>query len=126
MAVNAAQTLIEGVGSTVIQGTKVWGNGDYVGADVSRWVVVYPHYIDCTRKQVEGRRIAKDKAVEKPNAGEIFESVRNLGLRTQLEMDKAYCRDCWTRGRVRVELFDSDGKPIDADLSSRTLDSTSF
>jgi signal recognition particle subunit SRP19 len=112
--------LPEGGGSTVVQGMKVWGQVDYVGVDVSRWIVIYPHYIDSKRKQVEGRRIAIEKAVEKPNAGEIFESVRRLGLRTLLEMDKAYCRDCWLQGRVRVELFDSSRLPINPGISTRT------
>jgi signal recognition particle subunit SEC65 len=114
------EMLPEGGGSTVVQGMKVWGQVDYVGVDVSRWIVVYPNYVDSTRKQVEGRRIAKEKAVERPNAGEIFECVRRLGLRTLLEMDKAYCRDSWVRGRVRVELFDSSQLPINPEISTRT------
>lgn len=101
------------------EGLKVWGRKEYAGADASRWFVIFPHYIDSKRKKVEGRRIASDKAVESPQAAEIFECVRKLGLRTQLELDKSYCKDCWIRGRVRVELLDPSGVPIQSELPNR-------
>lgn len=103
--------------AAVRQGNKVWGMPDYTDADPSKWVVIFPHYLDSTRKRSGGRKIATSKAVESPGANEIFEVVRELGLRTQLELDKAYCRDCWLPGRVRIELFDEAGSPIQPDLA---------
>jgi signal recognition particle subunit SRP19 len=104
----------------VREGAKVWGRGDYVREDPSRWVVIYPHYLDSTRKRAEGRKIAKEEAAEKPDSGEVFEVVRQLGLRTQLELDKSYCRDCWTTGRVRVQIVDSEGLPLSPEIANRT------
>jgi signal recognition particle subunit SRP19 len=105
----------------VREGAKVWGRGDYVREDPSRWVVIFPHYLDSSRKRVEGRKIARDKAVERPDAGEVFEAVRQLGLRAQLELDKSYCRDCWVPGRVRVQIVDSEKLPLSPEIANRTL-----
>jgi signal recognition particle subunit SRP19 len=94
------------------EGNKVWGSAADAGADASRWVVIFPHYLDSALKRSEGRKIARENAAEAPNAGEIFDCARELGLRAQLELDKAYCRDCWVPGRVRIELFDKEGAPL--------------
>lgn len=59
--------------------------------------------------------------MEKPNAVEIFDCATLLGFQTQLEMTKAYCRDYWIRGRVRVRLFDEEGKPVKEEIPSRTF-----
>lgn len=67
----------------------------------------------------KGRKIGKEKCVEKPNIIEIFDCATLLKFETALERDKAYCRDNWQRGRVRVKLFDEDGKPIRDDIPSR-------
>lgn len=52
---------------------------------------------------------------------EVFDCATLLRLQTALELDKAYCRDYWQRGRIRVRLFDDDGKPIRPDIANRTL-----
>lgn len=84
--------------------------------DTSRWVVLYPPYIDCTLKEKEGRKIAKEKCVEKPTMVEIFDCAQLLGLQTALETDKAYCRDYWQRGRIRVRLFkNASGDEVQVD-----------
>lgn len=101
----------------VRQGNKVWGLPDYTDADPSKWVVIFPHYLDSARKRSGGRKISASNGVDKPVAFEVFEVVRELGLRTQLELDKAYCRDCWEPGRVRIELFDTAGSPIQPDIA---------
>ena len=48
---------------------------------------------------------------------EVFECVKLLGFQTMLELDKAYCRDYLVRGRIRVNLFDKDGKPVKEDVT---------
>lgn len=106
--------------------TKIFGGlyGDDV--DDSRWVVIYPTYIDSTLKISKGRKISVDKCVSKPNAMEIFESAKLTGLKTCIELDKAYCRDYWVRGRVRVCLFDHLGNPLNNDIPNRTCSCVFF
>lgn len=50
---------------------------------------------------------------------EVFDCVQMLKLQAALEMNKAYCRDYWARGRVRIKLFDEDGKPMRDDIPTR-------
>lgn len=53
---------------------------------------------------------------------EIFDCAQLLKFQTVLELDKAYCRDYWARGRIRVRLFDEDGKPVREDIPTSRLD----
>lgn len=69
---------------------------------------------------LQGRKIAKDKCVEKPNMKEVFDCVQMLKFQTALELNKAYSRDYWARGRIRVKLFDEDGRPVREDIPTRT------
>lgn len=74
----------------------------------------------------QGRKIAKEKCVEKPNMTEIFDCATLLKFQTALELDKAYCRDYWQRGRIRVRLFDKNGKPVREDIPSSTFNLPSY
>lgn len=57
--------------------------------------------------------------MKEPTIGELFECTKLAGLKVEVEADKAYCRDYWIRGRIRVCLFDADGKPLEADIANR-------
>jgi len=82
-------------------------------------VVVYPPYIDAARTVSEGRRVAREDAVEHPHALEVADACeRALGMRCELE-DKAYSRDFWCRGRVRVEWKRDDGSFVNEALNTR-------
>lgn len=52
---------------------------------------------------------------------EIFDCAQLLGFQSALELDKAYCRDYWQRGRIRVRLFDENKKPVREDIPSRRV-----
>lgn len=58
--------------------------------------------------------------MKEPNIAELFECAKLAGLKVEVETDKAYCRDYWIRGRIRVCLFDSDGKAIESEVANRT------
>lgn len=88
--------------------------------DISRWVCVYPAYLNSKLTAKEGRRISKALAVEDPQPMEMAECViQGLKLRAALE-NKGYSRDILQRGRLRVELFDEGTKnPKNAEIASR-------
>lgn len=74
-------------------------------ANYSRWVIVYPPYIDAGRTQRGGRRVAKRHAVSEPTVREIAEvCARALRLDVLVEANKGYSRDFFSVGRVRVHL----------------------
>ncbi|EFJ06969.1 hypothetical protein SELMODRAFT_160456 [Selaginella moellendorffii] len=89
--------------------------------DISRWVIVYPVYINSKKTLAEGRRIAANLACENPTLGEIVESCHLLKLSTAAEPEKAYSRDFMQRGRVRVQLFQKNAPktPVNPGITSR-------
>uniref|UniRef100_A0A670J456 Signal recognition particle 19 kDa protein n=1 Tax=Podarcis muralis TaxID=64176 RepID=A0A670J456_PODMU len=82
--------------------------------DKSRFICIYPAYINNKKTIAEGRRIPLEKAVENPTPTEIQDVCAAVGLNVLLEKNKMYPRewnrDAQYRGRVRIELKTEDGK----------------
>lgn len=49
----------------------------------------------------------------------MFDCAQLLKFQTALELDKAYPRDYWARGRIRVKLYDENKAPIREDIPNR-------
>ncbi|KAM3938984.1 signal recognition particle 19 kDa protein isoform 1-T2 [Leptodactylus fuscus] len=83
--------------------------------DPSRFICIYPAYINSKKTIAEGRRIPTEKAVQNPTCVEIAEVCRAYKLNAIVEGDKMYTRewnrDIQYRGRVRVQLRNEDGLP---------------
>lgn len=89
--------------------------------DHDKRVIIYPNYIDSKKKISEGRRIPLERACESPNVGEIADSCNiGLGLRAEYEL-KFYSRDFLVPGRVRIQLFNPDGKPCNSEIPNRRV-----
>ena len=67
----------------------------------SRWYVIYPNYIDGSKKISQGRRVPQAVAVESPTLAEISAALGDV--QHQPEPSKAYPRDWLVEGRVRVD-----------------------
>lgn len=66
--------------------------------------VIWPVYFDKTLSKVEGRRVSKKHAVEKPNIENIIKSAKSLGLNPVLEKDSAHPSKHWKQdGRILVD-----------------------
>ncbi|KAI5082663.1 hypothetical protein GOP47_0002406 [Adiantum capillus-veneris] len=87
--------------------------------DRSKWVIIYPVYLDSKKTLAEGRRIAVSHSCENPTASEIGESCSFLSLAYVLEPEKAYSRDATLRGRIKIQLKQDDGSPVNANIPSR-------
>jgi len=81
------------------------------------WAIVYPVYINAKKTAAEGRRIAKNKAVDNPSLNELADVCKFLKLECQIETDKAYPRDWMQKGRLRVKL--KEGKPLNPEVPNR-------
>eukprot|EP01111_Echinosteliopsis_oligospora_P002321 TRINITY_DN1341_c0_g1_i2.p1 TRINITY_DN1341_c0_g1~~TRINITY_DN1341_c0_g1_i2.p1 ORF type:complete len:135 (-),score=37.30 TRINITY_DN1341_c0_g1_i2:29-433(-) len=84
----------------------------YISTGKKKWNILYPAYINSKLTEAEGRRIPKDKCAENPNIAEMYEVIKQTGLPCEPEIDKAYPRDFWMRGRLRVALKKENGEPI--------------
>ncbi|KAI7866123.1 signal recognition particle, SRP19 subunit [Spinellus fusiger] len=72
-------------------------------ADYKDWVCVYPVYIDNSKSMTDGRKISKEKAVEKPHAYHMAIAAQSMGLPVVYE-GKKHPRDWANPGRIKVQL----------------------
>ena len=104
--------------------------------DSSKWPVVYPAYIDAAKTIALGRKLSKVDAVPFKLRGmiqvmtqngpmvidkmavDIAQACASLNIPGALE-PKTYPRDILCRGRVRVRIFDEEGKPLREDIKNR-------
>lgn len=86
--------------------------------DVSRWVCVYPPYINAKCTVAQGRRVSQQLAVCNPQVQEIIEVLNFLKLHHIVE-NKAYPRDILSRGRVRVRVKDEHGELLNTQVAGK-------
>ena len=73
--------------------------------------VIWPIYFDKSVSRLNGRKVAKKHAVEKPNAEAIAKAAKSLGLNPALEKDRAHPSRRWKKeGRVIVDKKGSKSK----------------
>ena len=65
--------------------------------------VIWPAYLDAEKTRSEGRRVAKELAVEEPTVDEIAKAVQQVGYDAVIERSKTYPREYESRGRVVVK-----------------------
>jgi len=66
--------------------------------------ILYPMYFDSTVSRLNGRRVPKKFAVEKPTSENIAKAAKSLGLNPVLEKDKVHPSTPWKKeGRVIVD-----------------------
>ncbi|KAM0850881.1 hypothetical protein ACQ4PT_052773 [Festuca glaucescens] len=93
------------------------------GADlrssIKKWKIIYPVYLNSKKTVAEGRRIAAAKACPDPTCIEIADSCAFLKIPRAIELDKAYPRDFFQVGRVRVQLTSDDGSPVNPAIRTK-------
>ncbi|XP_057365145.1 signal recognition particle 19 kDa protein-like [Daphnia carinata] len=91
-------------------------------SDPERWICIYPAYIDSSKTRVAGRRVPKSRAVERPTCNEISDVLQAANFKVGVE-PKFYSRESSKeeemRGRVRVQLKNEDGSPVNPGFPTR-------
>jgi signal recognition particle subunit SRP19 len=91
-------------------------------AEVMKWPVLYPVYLDKRLTRAQGRRVPLEAAVELPNVAEMVECVKKLGVIYMLE-DKSHPKSPFMRARIRVRLFEADQKtPVKPEIAKSKLE----
>ncbi|CAN9512815.1 unnamed protein product [Ophioblennius macclurei] len=91
-------------------------------ADKERFICVYPVYINSKKTLAEGRRIPSNKAVENPSCAEIRDVLTATGMNVYVENKmhpREWNREVQFRGRVRVQMRQTDGTLCQDKFSSR-------
>ena len=74
-----------------------------VSKDENKYVI-YPLYFDSVVSRLNGRKVAKKHAVEKPSLENIAKAAKSLGLNPILEKDGIHPSAPWKKeGRILVE-----------------------
>jgi len=90
-------------------------NNTRKNSEMSRWICIYPAYLNSKKSLSEGRKIALAKAVENPTCGEIRDVLVNAGFKLAVE-NKVHPRELnkfemLYKGRVRLQLKNDDNTP---------------
>lgn len=88
----------------------------------SRWVCIYPLYLNSKKTLAEGRKLAKDKCIENPTHQEIRDVLIAAGLQVGVENKlhpKERSKEVLYRGRIRVQLKNDDGTPVHPSFPTR-------
>ncbi|CAM9922574.1 unnamed protein product [Ascophyllum nodosum] len=87
--------------------------------DVSRLIIIWPNSVDSTKTIKKGRRIPKASACPSPTVEDMSQVLTFLQLWHAVEPYKAYPREQWVLGRVRVRLLDEDDVPWNPEVPDR-------
>lgn len=91
-----------------------------LSAEEKRWVTVYPIYFDAKRRFESGcRRVPYTQSCLWPKSQNIEEAAARLTLMHAHEARKTHPRDWENPGRVKVQLFDAQGEPVNQKLKSK-------
>ncbi|KAK1616072.1 hypothetical protein QYE76_021589 [Lolium multiflorum] len=93
--------------------------GGELRSSIKKWKIIYPVYLNSKKTVAEGRRIATAKACPDPTCIEIADSCAYLKIPCAIELDKAYPRDFFQVGRVRVQLANDDGTPVNPAIKTK-------
>uniref|UniRef100_A0A0D9WZQ7 Signal recognition particle 19 kDa protein n=2 Tax=Leersia perrieri TaxID=77586 RepID=A0A0D9WZQ7_9ORYZ len=94
------------------------GSGE-LRSSIKKWNIIYPVYLNSKKTVAEGRRIAAGKACPDPTCVEIADCCSYLKIPHAIELDKAYPRDFFQVGRVRVQLKKEDGSAINPAIKTK-------
>ena len=95
-------------------------------SDKSRWICIYPAYLNSKKTLAEGRKLPVKQSVENPTLAEIRDVLVAGGFQIELEANKVFPRELnkyemIARGRVRVHLKNDDNTPVKANFPTREL-----
>jgi signal recognition particle subunit SRP19 len=86
-------------------------------SEKSRWVCIYPVYLNSKRTVAQGRQVLLKNGIENPTCQEIRDVLTSANIPCELEITKVHPRELnkyetANRGRVRVQLKKDDGTPL--------------
>uniref|UniRef100_A0A0N5B2D7 Signal recognition particle 19 kDa protein n=1 Tax=Strongyloides papillosus TaxID=174720 RepID=A0A0N5B2D7_STREA len=92
-------------------------------SDPSKWVCIYPLFLNSNKTVREGRVISKNLACENPTSKEIYNILSGEGLNVIEEPNKMHplhgSHLYYSQGRVRVQLKNDDGSFCNQKFKSR-------
>ena len=85
---------------------------------------IYPAYIDSSKTRAAGRRVPKNKSVDRPTVTEICDVLTAANFKLGAEpkfYPREVSREEENRGRIRVQLKNEDGSPVNPAYPTRKV-----
>ena len=83
-----------------------------VGKDEGKYVI-WPFYFDKSLSRLEGRRVSRRHAVDKPSVEGIAQAAKSLGLNPVLEKSAAHPSRHWRKeGRILIDKKGTKSKVL--------------
>ena len=74
-------------------------------------VIIWPIYFDKSLSRLQGRKISKKLAIDKPDIDKIAKAAKSLGLTFNIEKNSSYPSRSWKReGRLVVDKINNKNK----------------
>ncbi len=64
--------------------------------------IIWPNYFDANKTRKEGRRVAKNCAVQAPKILEIKEAADKLGLENEINIEAHFPKTPWSKGGMLI------------------------
>ena len=75
--------------------------------------IIWPIYFDANKTRRNGRRVAKNLAVQSPKIDEVKQAVDRLGLKNEIRLEAHFPRIPWVKtGMLLVEKKEAKEKII--------------
>lgn len=70
----------------------------------SQNLIIWPTYFDKSLSRLEGRRIPKNFAIDKPDIDKILKAIKSLGISFEVEKDSSHPSRSWRKeGRIIIK-----------------------
>jgi signal recognition particle subunit SRP19 len=66
------------------------------------YYVIWPAYLDASKKRKEGRRVNLRLSIEKVKLSEILLAAEKLGYKAEIIQEKSYPKSWWEKGCVII------------------------
>lgn len=84
-----------------------------LSTEEKKWITIYPIYFDAKRRYEKGcRRVTYKESSMWPKSEDLVRAASKLTVFHVHEPRKAHPRDWENPGRIKVQLFNQDGKPL--------------
>ncbi|KAL9936023.1 hypothetical protein V8E36_004865 [Tilletia maclaganii] len=114
---SSSHTAVPNDGATLLSHS---GSKAPTAEETKDWICLYPIYFDAKRKYRGGcRRVKYESAALYPQSIHLAHACQLLGVKFNHELYKSHPQDWENPGRIRVQLFNEAGDPLQAHIPTK-------
>lgn len=87
--------------------------------DIKKMKTLYPIYLNKNFSHQKGRKTLLANSITDPTLEEISQILTHLKIKHAIEVDKRHPADFFNYGRIRYQLEDESGNPVNPEIRNR-------